>query len=258
MKARLLVCLALAALCQPCCAELSEVPLIGRWENLASSSSEVNRLSRERYRDALADFAARRRLDDDRQIGKRVAAISARLIAEAIAIKPSSKNWAWEVHTTSDPDVDAYCMAGGKLLVGSAFVKRLNLTDGELAVLIAHEIAHAVAEHQREELFEVGRLDGRSGLTPAVLMAQLDADISMQLRLEGLSSRQESEADELGMIMAGRAGWAGRDMVDFYRKLAGSETASLFSGAYPSMSSRLSMAQGMAKLLEAQKRGAGS
>ena len=257
MKVRLLLCLALAAPCQPSWAELAEVPLTGRWENLAFSPAEVNRVSRERYNDTLAAYAAQHKLDDDPRVGKRVAAISASLFAEAMAIKPSTKSWAWEVHTTSDPGIDAYCLAGGKLLIGSVFVKRMNLNDGELAMLIAHEVAHAVAEHHREELFEARRLDGRPGLTPAMLMAQLDADLSLQFRLEKLSSQQETEADQLGMFMLNRAGWSSRDMVSFCRKLAASETTSVFSGAYPSSSSRLSMALGMAKLFESNKRNTG-
>jgi predicted Zn-dependent protease len=161
------------------------------------------------------------------------------------------------VHTTSDPNVDAYCLAGGKLLIGSAFVKRMNLNDGELATLIAHEVAHAVAEHHREELFEARRIDGRPGATPEMLMAQLDADLTLQIRLEKLSVQQETEADQLGMIMANRAGWPARDIVGFYRKLAASETSSVFSGGYPSSSSRLSMALGMAKLFETKASVAG-
>ena len=64
-------------------------------------------------------------------------------------------SWEWEIHTTSDPDWDASCLAGGKLLVGTKFIDQLALDDGELATLLGHEIAHALAEHHREELSEV-------------------------------------------------------------------------------------------------------
>jgi predicted Zn-dependent protease len=82
--------------------------------------------------------------------------------------------------------------------------------------------------------------------------------MSMQIRLEGLSNRQEAEADQLGMLMANRAGWSSRDMVGFYRKLAVTATSSVFGDAYPSMASRLSMAQGMARLFDTRGRGSGS
>jgi len=141
-------------------------------------------------------------------------------------------------------------MAGGKLVIGSAFVEHLKLNDGELAMLLAHEVAHAVAEHHREELSEVLRIGGRKNTTPQVAMAQLDADLSLQLRLATLSIQQESEADDLGMLLAHRAGWSTRDMVGFYTKLAATAPAQPLFTSYPSMASRLSMAKGMTKLFE--------
>ena len=250
MRVTWLYGLGLAFLCQTVMAEVIEVPATGRWEDVAFSSTEVNRLTKDRYDDMLAGFSAKHQLDDDAQLNRRVRTISKTLIDAAAVLKPSIKKWAWEVHTTSDPNVDAFCMAGGKLVVGSTFVNRLKLNDGELAMLIAHEVSHAVAEHHREELSEVLRISGRKNIPPEVLMAQLDADFSLQLRLSALSTRQESEADHLGMILAHNAGWSPRDMVSFYRKLAATMPASTLIDAYPSMSSRLSMAKGMQKLFE--------
>lgn len=250
MKALWLYCVGLACVCRATPAEVVEVPGTGRWEDLAFSSAEVNHLTRDRYADILAGHKVNHQLDDDRQLTRRSRAILSTLIAAAVAIKPSVRDWAWEIHTTSAPEVDAFCMAGGKLLVGSAFVNRLKLNDGELAMLIAHEVAHAVAEHHREELSEVLRISGRPKTPPEVLMAQLDVDFSLQLRLADLSNLQESEADHLGMILAHHAGWLARDMVNFYRKLATSAPSSMLTSAYPSMSSRLSMAKGMERLFE--------
>lgn len=80
---------------------------------------------------------------------------------------------------------------------------------------------------------------------------KLDTDLSLQLRLARLSSLQESEADQLGMLLAHRAGWRADDMVSFYRKLAASDSAApLLPGAYPAAASRVSMARGMRRLLE--------
>ena len=253
MKAIWLFCLGVAGLCSVADAEVVEMPGTGRWADMAFTSTEVNRLTQVRYEDTLAEYTAQRRLDDDVAMTRRVRKIGSTLIGAAIAFKPKSKLWAWEIHTTSDPNVDAFCMAGGKLLVGSAFVKKLKLSDGELAMLIAHEVAHAVAEHHREELSEVLRLSGRPNTRPEILMAQLDADFSLQLRLSNLSYMQESEADQIGMILAHQAGWSTADMVGFYRKLAQTDSSSMLANAYPSMRSRLSMALGMARLFESKE-----
>ncbi|HEX5342059.1 MAG TPA: M48 family metalloprotease [Duganella sp.] len=228
----------------------AQVPESGRSQELRYSAAEVDASMEERYIDRTVDLAAAGKLDEDRRLLARLRYISAELIRAAIELKPEAAQWQWEVHTTSDPDVDALCMAGGKILVGSAFVRQLALTDGELATLLAHEVAHVVSEHPRETFSEAMLLNRLPAVPLEVVMARLDSDLSLQIRLSALSSLQESEADQLGMVLAHRAGWAAADMVSFYRKLAASEQSALVSSAYPATASRLSMAQGMARLFD--------
>ncbi|RZT03954.1 Peptidase family M48 [Duganella sp. CF402] len=228
----------------------AQVPESGRWQELAFSASEVDASMEERYIDRTVDLAAAGKLDEDHRLLVRLRYVSAELIRAAIALKPEAAQWQWEVHTTSDPDIDALCMAGGKILVGSAFVHQLALTDGELATMLAHEVAHVVAEHPRETLSEAMLLNRLPVVPLEVVMARLDSDLSLQIRLSKLSSLQESEADHLGMMLAHRAGWAAADMVSFYRKLAASEQSALVSNAYPATASRVSMARGMARLFD--------
>jgi predicted Zn-dependent protease len=117
--------------------------------------------------------------------------------------------------------------------------------------LLAHEVAHAVAEHHRETFSEALFLNRFPAVPLEVVMARLDSDLSLQIRLSTLSSLQESEADQLGMVLAHRAGWPATAMVGFYRKLAAEEQGALIAGAYPATASRLSMAKGMARLFGA-------
>lgn len=233
-----------------CGAACAQVPESGRAQELVYSAAEVDAGMEERYIDRTVDLAAAGKLDEDRALLARLHYISEELIRVAIELKPEAAQWQWEVHTTSDPEVDAMCMAGGKILVGSAFVRQLALTDGELATLLAHEVAHAVAEHHRETFSEAMLVNRLPAVPLEVVMARLDSDLSLQIRLSKLSSLQESEADQLGMVLAHRAGWAAEDIVSFYRKLADSEQSALISGAYPANASRLSMARGMARLFD--------
>jgi len=228
----------------------AQVPESGRMQELRFSASEVDASMEDRYIDRTVDLAAAGKLDEDRRLLARLRYISEELIRVAIELKPEAAEWQWEVHTTSDPEVDATCMAGGKILVGSAFVHGLALTDGELATLLAHEVAHAVAEHHRETFSEAMLLNRYPAVPLEVVMARLDSDLSLQIRLSKLSSLQESEADQLGMLLAYRAGWPAADIVSFYRKLAEGEQLALVSSAYPANTTRLSMAKGMARLFE--------
>lgn len=238
----------MAGLLIACGAVSAQVPESGRAQELRYSAEEVDAGMEVRYIDRTVELAAEGRLDEDRALLARLRYISRELIRAAVALKPETAQWNWEVHTTSDAEVDAICMAGGKILVGSAFVRQLALNDGELATLLAHEVAHAVAEHHRETFSEAMLLNRLPSVPLEVVMARLDSDLSLQIRLSTLSSLQESEADQLGMMLAHRAGWSAADMVSFYRKLAEGEQAALVSGAYPAGTSRLSMARGMARL----------
>ena len=80
-------------------------------------------------------------------------------------------------------------------------------------------------------------------------MSQLDTDLSLQIRLSELSRIQESEADQLGMVLASRAGWPTSGMVSFYRKLAQAGSPGFNDRSHPSPASRLNMASLLALLL---------
>ncbi|MES2322208.1 MAG: M48 family metalloprotease [Pseudomonadota bacterium] len=235
-----------------CAAAQAQVPETGRWQELSFDTRAVNDSMAGQYHALLADYRRTGRLDDDRAVLQRVRRIAAGMHAAAVALAPQARHWRWEVHTSSDPDLDAICMAGGKLLVGSRFVRRLALRDGELAVLIAHEMAHAVAEHHRETLSEALHFNPQPATTLEVTMARLDSDLALQLYLRHLSHFQEREADQLGMVIAHRAGWPSAGFLSFYRKLAREEAPTLIA-SHPSAASRLSMAKGMARLFAASQ-----
>ncbi len=227
----------------------AQVAETGRWQELNFSAAEVHRSTDKRYRQMLADLAATNQLDDDVQFSQRAKKIMAGIVAAAIDMRPGTAHWDWEIHTSSDPSIEALCLAGGKILIGSQFSQKLQLDDGELATLIAHEVAHAVAEHQREEISEAFFIKPLPNSDLELTMSRMENDIALQIRLFKLSSLQEIEADQIGVILAYRAGWSGARIVSFYEKLKAIETPSLFSQSHPTAATRLSMAKGMTLLL---------
>jgi predicted Zn-dependent protease len=226
----------------------AQVPDSGRWQELRFSAEEVGQLSEEQYIEQTVSLAAAGQLDRDRVLLARVQRIAKGLIRVATTLRPEAAGWQWEVHVTGDPGVDAESRAGGKLLVGRLFVARLKLDDGELAVLLAHEVAHIVAEHERETLSEA-LLDSHRDLPLDVVDERLASDIPLQLRLSKLSAIQEREADQLGMLMAFRAGWPCSAMLRFYAKLAEDSAGPTLLASHPSGTTRLSLAKGMSRLL---------
>lgn len=176
-------------------------------------AAEFESAAAEAYRRELAALAARGALDADAALLESVRRVSRRLILAAADIHPGSATWEWEVHVTVDPSTAAFCMPGGKILVGSAFVHRLALDDGELAMLLAHEMAHALAGHRRER----------------TLASNPDADPAGEVLATARALAQEDEADRIGIGLALRAGWPPQALVAFFDKLAAGEPAGSFS-----------------------------
>ena len=205
------------------------------------------------YEKQLAELRAAHRLDDNPRFAARVAAIAWPLIEQAKRDFPEAKEWAWEVHTTSDEAENAFAMAGGKLLVGAAYVDRLELNDAELAMMLAHEICHAVLQHNLREHEEALRLEphwaerGYEALEHAT-----DNDAGLMRKLAAFNSRQEEESDREGMRLAARAGWKPSALARFYRKLERNSHSPYFSSIYhPSPALRARAARRLASELEA-------
>ena len=184
------------------------------------------------YRKILASVSAKGKLDDDPVLLARVRRITAGLAIAASQVRAETSSWSWEVHVTSDPSKGAFCMAGGKLLIGRALVQGLDLTDGELAMLLGHEIAHAVADHRRE-----------------VSRTTMDTDPAAEIREAAIAVGQEDEADRIGMDLAHRAGWPAASLVGFFDKLAAHESPGTFNSSHASAASRAVAARAMARTL---------
>lgn len=183
--------------------------------------------ARAAYQRILEPLANAHRLDDDAALVARLHAISARLVPQAARDYPGTTDWQWEIHATSDPAVAAFCIAGGKLLVGSTYVEHLRLDDSELAMLLAHEMAHALARHRRERPPAGGMEEG----------------VSWENRDAALASAQESEADRIGLKLAYQAGFALAGLLGFFDKLAADEPAGTFSSTHPSARRRAEQAR---------------
>jgi predicted Zn-dependent protease len=172
--------------------------------------------SKQAYVETLSPLAREGRVDADRFMTQRVRYISGRIIGQAITHYPHTRNWDWNVTVITDPKVvNAWCMAGGKIAVYSGLIDRLNTTDDELAQVLAHEIAHAIANHTAERMsvamasqigvMGVGMVTansayGQAALTGSALAAALAVNLPN-------SRTAESEADLIGIELAARAGY---------------------------------------------------
>ena len=92
-------------------------------------------------------------VSESSRVARRVEAITERLVAQAIEMRPETADWEWSMEVIDDPEVvNAWCMAGGRMAVYTGLIQKLDPTDDELAQVLAHEISHALANHTAERM----------------------------------------------------------------------------------------------------------
>src|SRR5471032_1755257 len=220
----------------------------------ALTQDEVIAGSQLLYADRIAALENANALDVSAAFVARVRRIAYRLIVQAKRDYPETAAWPWEVHTTTDADQNADCMAGGKMLVSRAYVERLELNDAELAMLLAHEIEHATLRHNLKEYEQAMRLDPRWSQRPFVeLEDAVDNDAALVAQLAPLDFAQEVEADREGLLLAWRAGWPPMRLANYFKKIVQvSGRPNSDSDTHPSPASRWTAARTMAAALATQ------
>ena len=181
--------------------------------------------SKQAYLSTVSDLDKQNKLLDDPKLADRVATITGRLVTEAITMYPNTAKWEWSVAIIDDPEtVNAWCMAGGRMAVYTGLFEKLKLTDAEFAQIMGHEISHALANHTAERMSRsmatsVGIVAlGVASDRPAATMA--GGALAAKVALELPNSRTaESEADEIGMELAVRAGYAPEAAVTLWQKM---------------------------------------
>ncbi|MBV8666974.1 MAG: hypothetical protein JO269_10880 [Burkholderiaceae bacterium] len=195
----------------------------------AVTLDEVNAGALRLYQARLAESEQRQELDGDQKFLRRVQGIAGKLIAQAEHERGAEAAIVWEIHTSGAPDESASCMAGGKLLIGQAYVEQLELNDAELAMLIAHEMEHALLQHNLKEMREALRLEPERLQRPfSELEYAVDHDNTLMNKLDAFNAAQELEADHDGFLLAWRAGWPAAGLANYYKKAAHADTMANF------------------------------
>ena len=222
--------LALAlALCTglPAFAQAREGVDVGKnsaFSNLVPADS-VERSSAEQYQQMLQQANEKKALagKDHPQL-MRLRAIAAKIIPHALQWNPRAANWQWEVNLIGSKQINAFCMPGGKIAFYTGILDQLKLTDDEVAMVMGHEIAHALREHARERMGKSTATNiGASLLTQMLGLGQIGQTVTnygAQLLTLQFSRDNESEADLVGMELAARAGYDPRAGVTLWQKMS--------------------------------------
>lgn len=190
---------------------------VEREQTMLVSSTEVNRSAAKAYQEVMRDAYGKNRLNRNPAQVERVRVIANRLVPVTGAFRNDAAEWAWEVNVVTSPELNAWCMPGGKLAVYSGLLEQLQLTDDELAGVMGHEIAHALREHGREKASKAAGVNVAASIGGALIGAYFGVDSGIGQSVIGTlgdlaymrpnSREMEQEADRIGVELAARAGY---------------------------------------------------
>jgi predicted Zn-dependent protease len=182
----------------------------------AAAQQFVQMQSQARQQRALAP-------DDHPQL-VRLRYIARRIIPYTTAWNKRAAQWKWEVILLGSGDINAFCMPGGKIAFYWGILSKLQLNDDEVAMIMGHEMAHALREHARERMGKSFATRGALELGSALLglgnTGRMVAGMGEQLLSLTFSRSDESEADLVGMELAARAGYNPAAGVTLWQKMA--------------------------------------
>jgi predicted Zn-dependent protease len=231
----------------------STVPITGRSQLSLVSASEMNAMSFQQYTDFLNQNSLSTNKNETAMV-KRVGANIQRAVETYFNQNNLSQEldgYKWEFNLVESPDVNAWCMPGGKVVVYTGI---LPITKDEtgLAIVMGHEIAHAVAQHGAERMSQ-GLLQQLGGVALSIAIKDRPQETqNLFMTAYGIGSTvgvmlpfsrtQESEADHLGLIFMAMAGYNPNAAVDFWIRMSqvGGQKPPEFLSTHPSDETRIS------------------
>jgi predicted Zn-dependent protease len=189
--------------------------------------------------------------DDHPQL-VRLRTIAQRLIPFTSEWNPKASSWRWEINLINSSQINAFCMPGGKIAFFMGILQQLQLTDAEVAVIMGHEMAHALREHAREQMgksqaMKQGALETTSDLFGVANDERLTDDTGAKLLALHFGRADETESDLIGLELAARAGYDPAAGVSLWQKMAGlsgKNEAMQFFSTHPTAPTRIKDLQG--------------
>ena len=193
------------------------------------AAQEVEKMAGQQYKQVLEQADSKNALaPPSSEELKRLRTIAQRLIPFATPWNERASQWQWEVNLIGSKQINAYCMPGGKIAFYTGILRALQLTDDEAAMVMGHEMAHALREHARERMGKSTVTTGAARLGGALLSGWLgiDPNLTDMVAQQGANllslkfgREDESEADLVGMEIAARAGYDPRAGITLWEKM---------------------------------------
>ena len=248
------------------CGTTNTVPITGRKQNLMVSDGEVLSLSTQQYQEFMKTAKVSTNATNTAMV-KRVGTNLANAVVNFLntnGYQNDVQNYQWTFNLVADNQANAWCMPGGRIVVYEGLLP-ITQDEASLAIVLGHEIAHAVARHSAEQMST--QIKQQYGVQGAGALASIlgvgsntvalgQAVLNMNFNFANLkySRDNENEADHLGLIFAAMAGYDPSVAVKFWERMSaasGNKSTSEFLSDHPSDATRIKNIQGW--LPEAQQ-----
>jgi predicted Zn-dependent protease len=211
------------------------------------SADQVERSAAQQYAQLISQAGAKHALAPPTHPQVvRLRAIADRLIPHAYEWNPHAREWQWEINLIGSNQINAFCMPGGKIAFFTGILEKLKLSDDEVAMVMGHEMTHALREHARAQMgkdtatrgaIEIGSaLLGLGSLSRAAL-----GGVGQLLSLR-YGREDETEADLIGLELGARAGYEPHAAVTLWQKMAAASSGSgspEFLSTHPARETRI-------------------
>lgn len=187
-------------------------------------AEQVEQAGAQQYQQMLAQARQQGALapDNHPQL-RRLRAIAQRIVPQSYGWNSRARQWRWEVNLLGSPQLNAFCMPGGKIAFYYGILEKLKLNDDEVATIMGHEVAHALREHARERMGKSTATRIGAGVISSLLglgnVGDAVLNMGSQLLTLKFSREDESEADLVGMELAARSGYDPAAGVSLWEKM---------------------------------------
>lgn len=237
MKKIQLILLTAITLLMTACGTTQTVPLTGRKHRIGVSDEQLLSLSQQQYSTYMQKAKKSTNAANTQmvvRVGRNLAnAVETYLRNNGFASEVN--NFHWEFNLIQDPQANAFCMPGGKIVVFEGILPYTQ-NEASLAIVLGHEIAHAVAKHSAEQMTKQQNQGVATTVLGSVLGAvagQDAANVAGQIAGTGFSllnlkysRKDESEADYMGLIFAAMAGYDPANAITFWQRMSSSDSQS--------------------------------
>ena len=258
MKSIKVILLSLVATVLVSCGTTNTVPITGRQQTLMVSDGDILSLSTQQY----SEFMKTAKLSTNaantamvQRVGQNLATAVTNYLKSA-GLQNDLQYYKWQFNLVQDKQVNAWCMPGGLICVYEGILP-VTQDEASLAIVLGHEIAHAVARHSAEQMSTqmkqqygvqtLGALAGMLGMgNNTVAIGQAIAAQGLNFANLKYSRNHENEADHMGLIFAAMAGYDPRVATTFWQRMAAQSknTTAEFLSDHPSDETRIRNIQG--------------